>query len=70
MSDTATGYGCWANYQCVTEVASTGVGQSFWPAVTGYWNQGGTFTSFPKGTYTVLAEDEWGHSALAYFTIS
>jgi DNA-binding transcriptional ArsR family regulator len=28
------------------------------------------FTSFPRGVYTVVAEDEWGNLALAYFTVS
>jgi hypothetical protein len=63
MSDVATGYGCQENF-CPQEVVITGVN------VTGYWNQGGSFTSFPRGTYTVLGEDEWGNSALAYFTVS
>jgi hypothetical protein len=68
-SDTATGNGCWANYTCVTEAVSAGVGPSFWPAVTGYWSQEGTFTSFPRGTYTVLAEDEWGNVQIAHFSV-
>ena len=38
--------------------------------VTGYWDRQGAFTDFPKGDYTVLAEDEWGNSALAYFAVS
>jgi DNA-binding transcriptional ArsR family regulator len=28
------------------------------------------FTSFPRGVYTVMAEDEWGNLALAHFTIA
>ncbi len=63
MSDSADSYGC-DQQQCMSGSASTGV------TVTGYWNQGGAFMSFPRGTYTVLGEDEWGNSALAYFTIS
>ena len=50
--------------------ASTGRTTSLWGDVTGYWDKGGVFTTFPKGTYTVLAEDEWGHYTLAYFLIS
>ena len=63
LSDMAAPYGCIGN-ACMSGTASTG-GQ-----VTGYWNQGGTFTSFPRGVYTVIAEDEWGDSVLAYFTVS
>ena len=67
LSDMATSYGC-DQQSCMSGSASTGVSGS--GAVTGYWNKGGTFTSFPKGTYTVLAEDQWGQYTLAYFTIS
>ncbi len=63
MSEAADSYGC--NQQmCMSGGASTGL------TASGYWNQGGAFTSFPRGTYTVLGEDEWGDSALAYFTVS
>ncbi len=63
MSEFADSYGC--NQQmCMSGGASTGV------AVTGYWDQGGAFMSFPRGTYTALGEDEWGNSALAYFIVS
>jgi len=69
MSDTADSYGC--NQQsCMSGGASTGRTSSSWGPVTGYWDQGGVFMSFPRGTYTVLGEDEWGNAALAYFTVS
>jgi hypothetical protein len=66
LSDTAAGTGC-SNY-CPAETVTAGT--SLWGDVTGYWSQGGAFTNFPRGTYTVLAEDEWGNSAIAYFTVS
>jgi hypothetical protein len=68
-SDVATGYGCSVN-QCPTEAVTTGVSPSLWGDVAGYYNQAGTFTTFPRGTYTVLAEDKWGNYTLAYFIIS
>jgi hypothetical protein len=41
--------------------------------VTGYWTPGvnGAFfqVSFPTGSYTVLAADEWGQLALLHFTV-
>jgi hypothetical protein len=62
-NDTAAIYGfCGAN-QCLTEKVSVGV------TADGYWSQGGALTSFPRGVYTVAAEDEWGHLVLAYFTV-
>ena len=64
MSDMAASYGCVAVRPCLTQEVSTGV------TVTGYWGQSGTFTYFPRGTYTVLAEDEWGNLAIAYFTVA
>lgn len=67
-SDTAAGYGCGPN-SCLTWEVTTGLTSTIWGAVTGYWNQGGAFTSFPQGAYTVMAEDEWGNSVLAYFTV-
>jgi hypothetical protein len=66
MSDMAVSYGC-NQQRCMSGSASTGASGS--GAVTGYWNQGGAFVRFPRGTYTVLAEDEWGNFALAYFTV-
>jgi hypothetical protein len=69
MSDTADSYGC-NQQRCMSGGASTGLTTSSWGAATGYWDQGGAFMSFPRGTYTVLGEDEWGNSALAYFTVS
>jgi len=64
MSDMAASYGC-DQQRCMTGSASTGVQNT-----TSSWSQGGTLISFPKGTYTVLAEDQWGALALAYFRIS
>ena len=63
MSDTAVIYGFCGTDQCLTEKVSVGV------TAGGYWSQG-VFTDFPRGVYTVVAEDEWGSSALAYFTVS
>jgi hypothetical protein len=71
MSDMATAYGCNPGLpDCMTGSASTGLSASSWPPISGYWSQGGTFISFPKGVYTVLAEDEWGALAFSYFMIS
>jgi hypothetical protein len=67
MGDMAASYGC-DQQSCMSGSASAGASGS--GAVTGYWNQGGAFTSFPHGTYTIVAEDEWGNSTLAYFTVS
>ncbi len=65
MNDSAMVYGSCGTGPCLTEKVSVEV------TAGGYWSQnGGGFTSFPKGTYTVLAEDEWGTSAIAYFTVS
>lgn len=63
-SEIAKSYGCLGVTPCLTEDVSAGVD------VKGYWNQGSTFTSFQPGTYTVLGEDEWGGTILAYFTVS
>jgi len=70
-SDMAASYGC-NQQRCMTGSASTGVQNTTasWAPVTGYWNQKGTFITFPEGTYTVLAEDQWGALALVYFRIS
>ena len=71
LNDTAASYGCvGVSPSCPTGSASTGRTPSSWGPVTGYWNQGGAFTSFPRGVYTVFAEDEWGNSVSAYFTVS
>jgi hypothetical protein len=67
LSDMAASYGC-DQQSCMSGSASTGASGS--GAITEYWSQGGTFTSFPRGTYTVLAEDEWGNTVLAYFTVA
>jgi hypothetical protein len=64
LNDTAAIYGSCSPNPCFTEMVSSGI------TVTGYWNQGGTFSNFPKGVYTVVAADEWGNSALTYFTVS
>jgi len=69
MSDTATTYGC-IGEPCLTGSVATGVEPPSWSPVTGYWNQGGAFTSFPRGTYTVVAADEWGEVAIAYFAVA
>jgi hypothetical protein len=71
MSDTAASYGCvGVSPICPTGSAFTGLTSLSWAPATGFYDLGGAFTSFPHGTYTVLAEDEWGDSALAYFTVS
>lgn len=41
-------------------------------SVTGYWTGSqstAAYHQFPPGTYTVLAEDEWGDVALLHFTL-
>jgi len=63
VSDMAYSYGC-DQQLCMSGGASTGL------TFSGYWDQGGAFVSFPRGTYTVLGEDEWGDSAFTYFTVS
>jgi hypothetical protein len=69
MSDVAASYGC--NHQtCMSGSASTGLTTTSWGAATGYWNQGGAFTSFPRGVYTVVAEDEWGQTVISHFTVT
>ena len=69
LSDMAASYGC-NQQRCMSGSASTGLTTSSGTPGTGYWNQRGTFISFPRGTYTVLAEDEWGDIVLAHFTVS
>ena len=65
MSEAADSYGCiGVSPQCPTGGAFTGL------TFSGYWDQARAFTSFPRGTYTVLGEDEWGDTALAYFAVS
>jgi len=66
MSEAADSYGCNPHVMsmCMTGGASTGL------TFSGYWDRGGVYVSFPRGTYTVLGEDAWGDSALAYFTVS
>jgi hypothetical protein len=38
-------------------------------SITGYWDSSSNFTGFGKGTYTVLAGDEWGHTSIQYFSM-
>ena len=66
MSNMGASYGCDGTIPCPTGIASATY--SIPTTVTGYY-QDDTFTSFPRGTYTVLAEDEWGALALAYFEV-
>lgn len=69
MSDGGASYGCiGVSPRCLTGNA-TATYNLFPLTVTGYY-QGDTFTGFPQGTYTVLAEDEWGALVLAYFEVS
>jgi hypothetical protein len=69
MSDSGTSYGCTGVSPCLTGDA-TATYDPVPVTITGYWNHGDTFASFSGGTYTVLAEDEWGALALAYFGAS
>jgi hypothetical protein len=69
MSDSGTSYDCIGVSPCLTGWNATA---TFGPSpitITGYY-LGSTLTSFSGGTYTVLAEDEWGALALAYFHAS
>jgi hypothetical protein len=63
-NDTAAIYGSYGTGPYPTEKISVEVMGG------GYWSQNGVLTTFPRGVYTVVAEDEWGNLALAYFTIS
>jgi hypothetical protein len=38
--------------------------------LTGYYNQSSGLAPFPPGSYTVLAGDEWGASAIVYFQVA
>jgi hypothetical protein len=67
MSDSGASYGCLGVSPCPTGSA-TATYSGIPLTVTGYY-QVDTFTSFPHGTYTVLAENEWGAFALAYFQV-
>jgi len=69
MSDSDTSYGCIGVNPCLAGDA-TATYDPVPVTITGYWEHGGPFTSFSGGTYTVLAEDEWGALALAYFGAS
>lgn len=65
MSDSGSAYGCiGVSPTCYNESAKATY-DSIPLIVAGYY-QGGAFTPFPRGTYTILAEDEWGALALAY----
>ena len=70
MSDSGASYGCVGVSPTCPGGNATATYDPQPVTVTGYWNHGGTFTSFPRGTYTVLAEDEWGALAFAYFSAS
>jgi hypothetical protein len=63
-SDTAVTKLTWAGD---TSATTYQISASF--SITGYWNSTSSFTAFGKGTYTVLAGDEWGHSSIQYLTI-
>jgi hypothetical protein len=69
MSDSGTSYGCIGVIPCLAGLNATATYDPVPVTITGYY-QGDTFTSFAGGTYTVLAEDEWGALALAYFGAS
>ncbi len=67
-SDGGASYGCVGVSPCPTGNATATYNLN--PlTVSGYY-QGDTFTSFHPGTYTVLAEDEWGALVFAYFRAS
>jgi len=62
-SDNATIFGgCQPGGACLSEIVDSTV------SVNGYWN-GGAFTSFPCGFYTVVAGDEWGGIAMIHFSV-
>lgn len=67
MSDSGSSYGCIGVSPCLNGSA-TATYDSIPLTVSGYY-QGSAFMAFPRGTYTVLAEDEWGALALAYFDV-
>jgi hypothetical protein len=68
MSDGGASYGCVGVSPCLTGNATATYNLN--PDTFSGYYQGDTFTSFPRGTYTVLAEDEWGALVLAYFRVS
>jgi hypothetical protein len=68
MSDGGASYGCVGVSPCLTGNATATYNLN--PDIFSGYYQGDTFTSFPRGTYTVLAEDEWGALVLAYFRVS
>jgi hypothetical protein len=47
---------------CMNEIVTPSI------SVSGYWN-GGSFTSFPSGIYTVVAGDEWGGVSILHFAV-
>jgi hypothetical protein len=69
MSDSGTSYGCIGVSPCLSGLNATATYDPVPVTITGYY-QGYSFTSFSHGPYTVLAEDEWGALALAYFGTS
>jgi len=64
QSDSATTGLTWAG-----ESSSTTYRLSASFSITGYWNSSSDFAVFGKGTYTVVAGDEWGHISFQYFTM-
>lgn len=64
QSDSAVTHLTWAG-----ESSSTTYRLSISFSITGYWNRSSGFTSFGKGTYTVVAGDEWGKASFQYFSI-
>jgi hypothetical protein len=64
MSDSAVTSLAWAGE---SSSAAYPISASF--SITGYWNGTSGFTTFGKGTYTVVAGDEWGKASVQYFSI-
>jgi hypothetical protein len=64
QSDSATTSLTWAG-----DSSSTTYRLSASFSITGYWNSSSNFTVFGKGTYTIVAGDEWGKTAFQYFTM-
>jgi hypothetical protein len=63
-SDSATTRLTWAG-----DSSSTTYQLSASFSITGYWNSSSSFAVFGKGTYTIVAGDEWGHASFQYFTV-
>lgn len=62
-------YGLCSPEPCITDFAtnSTSVVSGTW---SGSDENSAVFSAFPPGDYTVVAGDEWGHYAFAYFTVT